>query len=150
MAFSSAQGKIGIGINAGLPVGDAGDLSSFAIIADLGYYVEASDQFEIAPTIGIIQAFGKEIEGVGISFEVPDIQFLPIALQGRINASEDFWLQAGLGYALGINEGNDGGFYYSPQMGYNISEAVALSLGYRGVSNNGTFSLISAGLLFSL
>lgn len=82
-----------------------------------------------------------------------EVQFLPIAASGRFNASEDFSIGADLGYALGINEGNDGGFYYRPIVGYNLSEKAQLNLSYTGVSIKDadfTWSTINLGVLFSL
>ena len=71
-----------------------------------------------------------------------------------------------LGYAVGINDGNDGGVYYRPMFGYNINEKIQLNASYRGVSlgdanrvyygntyydygYTGSFGILSVGAMFS-
>lgn len=59
-----------------------------------------------------------------------------------------FKLGADVGYAVGVNEGNDGGFYVRPMIGYNISGNTELNVSYINVSNDGSFSVAALGLLF--
>ena len=147
MGSVNAQGQFKGGVNLGLPIGDAGDLATFAIAVDLGYLFEISDTFDAGVVAGFSHSFGDEIGG----FEIDDIQFLPLAAAGRLSVSDEFTLGADLGYAVGINEGNDGGFYYSPRAQYSISEAIDLVLAYRGVSKDGgSFDILSLGVEFGL
>ena len=150
-SFAQAQGDFNAGIHAGLPVGDARDFSSFAIAVELGYLFDVSDEFKVGPTLGYSHSFGKEIDtGIG-TVDVDDVQFLPIAAAGRFQISDQFSLGADLGYALGISDGNDGGFYYSPRMAYSVSTALDLVLAYRGVSlDGGSWDILSLGLEFDL
>ena len=68
----------------------------------------------------------------------------------RFMASEKFMLGADLGYALGMNEGNDGGFYYRPMAGYNVSAQFQVNLSYIGVSvDGGSWSTINLGASYS-
>lgn len=151
LATMQAQGDFKAGIHAGLPIGDAGDLATFSIAVDLGYLFDVSDNFQAGPTIGFSQSFGDEIDtGIG-TFEVDDVQFLPIAAAGRFHATDEFSLGLDLGYALGINDGNDGGFYYAPRAAYSLSETLDLVLAYRGVSlDGGSWDIISLGLEIDL
>lgn len=147
LSYVQAQGDFKAGIHAGLPIGDAGDLATFALAVDLGYLFDVSDQFQAGPTVGFSHSFGDEIGG----FEIDDIQFLPIGGAGRFNISDEFSLGADLGYAVGINEGNDGGFYYSPRAAYAVSEMVDIVLAYRGVAvDGGSWDIISLGVEFDL
>jgi hypothetical protein len=96
--------------NLGLPVGDAGDVSGFSIGLDVLYDWAVWDDFNAGVATGFTNAFGKTIDtGLG-SIEIGDVQFLPIAASGRFSASEEFRIGVDLGDALGINDGNDGGF----------------------------------------
>jgi hypothetical protein len=144
-----AQEGFKIGVNAQLPVGDAADVYSFGLSLDLLYMFEVSESFDIGITTGFSNAFLKsEFKDFG-----DPAQFIPIAAAARFKASEDFSIGADLGYALGINEGNDGGFYYRPMVGYDVSEMAQLTLSYSGVSVKDadfTFSTINLGVLFSL
>lgn len=154
MAGLSLQAQAGpsVGVNLGLPTGDAGDVSSFSLGIDITYLWNVSDKFDAGAAVGFSNAFGKEIDtGLG-SFQIDDIQFLPIAAAGRVHLTEDFSAGVDLGYALGINDGNDGGFYYRPMVGYSLSEKLGLSLSYTGISLEGDFSwnTINLGLMLAL
>lgn len=147
LASMQAQGDLKGAISAGLPVGDAGDYATFAIAVELGYLFDVSDDFQVGPAIGFSQSFGKDVDtGIG-TVKIDDVQFLPISAAGRFQASDQFGLGLDLGYALGVNDGNDGGFYYAPRASYSLSETLALVLAYRGISENGgSWDILSLGL----
>ena len=151
MSLLQAQGQFRAGLSGGIPIGDAGDLATFAIAVDLGYLFEISDTFDAGPTIGYSHSFGDDISGGGITIEVDDVQFIPVAASGRFEVAPDFTLGADLGYAIGVNDGNDGGFYYSPRAQYSVSDAIDIVVAYRGVSLDGdTWGIISAGVEFGI
>ena len=130
------------GVNAGIPVGDADDLTTFAIAVELGYLFEISEEFEAGPITGYGHLFGDEVD---------DFQYIPIGGTGRFSVSEDFTLGADLGYALGIGDEVDGGFYYAPRIQYGITESLDIVLAYRNISDDGfTVSAITAGVEFGL
>ena len=147
-----AQNGLRAGVNLGLPIGDAGDITSFSIVLDLGYLWEVSEDFQAGVTTGYSHSFGADIDfGPLGTVEGDDIQFLPIAASGRFNLSEDFSLGADVGYAIGINDGNDGGFYYSPRIAYGVSQSVDIVGAYRGITRDGSsFDIISLGVEFGL
>ncbi len=140
------------GLNAGLPVGDAGDFSSFSLGLDLAYHIGASELLDVGFATGFINAFGDTttISGVGGSFETEfeDFQFLPAAASIRLYPTYDFKFGADVGYAVGINEGNEGGFYLRPIIGYNITGNTELNVSYVNISNDGSFSIATLGILF--
>lgn len=142
-----AQGDFRAGLHAGLPIGDAGDFATFAIAVDLGYLFDISDDFQVGPTAGYSHSFGDEIGG----FEIDDIQFIPLGGAARFNVSDTFSLGADLGYAIGVNDGNDGGFYYSPRAALMVSNSTSIVLAYRGVSlDGGSWDIISVGVEFGI
>jgi len=147
VTFINAQGQFRAGLSGGLPMGDAGDLATFAIAVDLGYLFEISDSFDAGVATGYSHSFGDEVDfGFG-TVEVEDVQFIPIAASGRVEVAPSFTLGADLGYAVGINEGNDGGFYYSPRAQYGVSEAIDIIAAFRGVAvDGGSWDIISAGV----
>lgn len=147
----NAQGGPRVGVNAGLIVGDFSDGYSFNITLDTGYLWEVSEQIEAGAAIGYSHSFGKTIEG----FDVEDASFLPVAAAGRFNVSEEFAFGVDLGYAVGINDGNDGGFYYAPRVQYGVSESLDIVAAYRGVSIDAGpitlgFNTITVGVEFTL
>lgn len=134
--FTTAQaqeGGFGIGISAGLPMGDMDDRSSFNLSLDAGYLMNVADSFQVGGMVGYTHFFGKEYEFLGSTVEKRDFQWLPIAGSARFFASEDFFFGADLGYALGMGDTEDGGFYYRPKVGYNLG-AARLILSYTGIS----------------
>ena len=154
MTSVNAQGQFRAGISGGLPIGDAGDLATFAIAVDLGYLFEISDDIDAGGTIGYSHSFGDTVDVSGFgSFDVEDVQFIPIAASGRFSISEQFILGADLGYAieLGSNGSSSGGFYYSPRAQYSVSESIDIVVAFRGVSlDGGSWDIVSAGIEFGI
>ena len=145
---NAQDGSFNLGVNVGLPTGDVSDAYSFALGLEANYLFEVSDQFKAGPSASFVNYFGATVFGFG--FE--DASFLPIGGAARYNASEKFVLGADLGYAIGISpDGNDGGFYYRPMIGYNISDTIMLQATYSGVSvDGGTFSNFGVGASFAI
>ncbi len=140
-----------VGLNGALPIGDAGDIATFSIGLDVAYLWEVSEKFDAGVASGFTSAFGDEVTILGTTVEFDDVQFLPIAGAARYNVSSDFFLGADLGYAVGINDGNDGGFYYRPKVGYNFSEKVSVNLSYTGIAvDGGSWDTIGLGVEFGL
>lgn len=144
-----------VGLSAGLPIGDVGDFYTFSVIADANYLFDVSEEFQVGPMAGLSYSFGEDIEGsvgdVSIEIEAEDAIFLPIGGAARFNLSENFTLGADLGYAIGVSDGFDGGFYYAPKVQYGISESLDIVASYRGVSaDGGSFDIISLGVEFGL
>ncbi len=154
LANVNAQ-EFNLGISAGLPIGDFSDLFSFSAIADVNYLFDVSEEFQVGPMAGLSYSFGEEFEADFGDFEVEgsveDAIFLPIGGAARFNISENFTLGADLGYALGISDGLDGGFYYAPKVQYGVSQSLDIVAAYRGVSvDGGSFNIVSLGVEFGL
>lgn len=146
--LSNAQ-EFRAGISGGLPIGDAGDLSSFALTVDLGYFIEISEGFKAGPITGYSHSFGEEIEIGGFTAEIDDAQFIPIGGGARYAVADALNIGADIGYALGLNEGNDGGFYLAPKLQYGVSETIDVVGAYRTVLlDGGSWDIISLGVEF--
>ena len=145
-----AQNEIKGGINFGLPVGDAGDVATFNLSVDFSYLFEVADQVQVGPTIGYSHSFGESIDlPIVGSVDIDDIQFIPIAATGHYNFTDQFWFGLDLGYAIGVNDGNDGGFYWSPRFAYGVTERIDILAAFRSVSaDGGSFDVISLGAEF--
>ncbi|SFW13405.1 outer membrane beta-barrel protein [Cellulophaga fucicola] len=153
-AFSAqAQEGFGAGVNLGLPMGDLDDFYGFNAGVDVQYLGAVSETFYAGGTIGYSHYFGKTYDAApGIEIEQEDIQFLPIAAVAKFMITEDFSVGTDLGYALGLKEDVDGGFYYRPKLGYRIADSIELNLSYAGISleddiNASTFNI---GFMFQL
>lgn len=161
--FTSVQAQdngIKLGLNAGVPIGDSGDYSSFGIAIDAAYLVTVADSFQVGPAIGYQHYFGKEYDSPFGTYTPDDVQFIPLAGAARFNL-DGLFFGADLGYAIGIDDGNDGGFYYRPKVGYNLGP-VGFVLSYTGISGSetvfssgdfevtrsGSFSAVNLGVEF--
>lgn len=141
----NAQGQLNGAISAGIPTGDASDFASFALALDLNYLLEISEDFSAGPSVGYNSLFLKS------DYEGDNVSFLPIAAAGRLNVSEKLALGADVGYAVGLNEGNDGGFYYSPSILYTLTEIINIMLAYNAFNENGfTLGQITLGIVIAL
>lgn len=147
-AFASVNAQdFKAGLNLGLPVGDADTAYSLNFQLDLTYLFEVSEEFDAGITAGYSHTLLKsEFKDFGDA-----AGFIPIAAAGRYAVSDDFTLGADIGYALGVNDGNDGGFYYRPRVQYGISDSLDAVLAFSNVSADGfTFSAVTVGVEFGL
>ncbi|QOD61534.1 transporter [Polaribacter haliotis] len=150
--MNAQEGVLNGGFNIGLPTGDFNNSNSFTLGAELNYMFPVAEGFTLGPSIQYSHFFGKDIDLVGGgTFDTPDTSFLPISGAARFNVSDKFVVGANIGYAVGINEGNEGGFYYRPIIGYKVGETTQLNLSYSGISNDGiTASNVSLGVMFGI
>ncbi len=129
----NAQDGFRAGINGGIPIGDAGDLATFAIAIDLGYILEISDGFDAGVETGYTNYFGKD------NFD--DFSFIPINGVANYDLSEDFSAEAGAGLAISLETGGGTDFYWKFGFAYNLDEDSDLALTYRSVSGGNGFSI---------
>lgn len=135
--LNAQEGGIKLGVTLALPVGDLGDVSSFGAGLDFAYLYTVADSFQIGAATGYQHYFLKsDLEG-------DDAQFIPLAAAARFDL-DGLFFGADLGYALGLNDGNDGGFYYRPKVGYSLGNISVIG-SYIGISSDGA-SLSSIGL----
>lgn len=150
IAALQAQSGLRVGANIGLPVGDSEEVSNFQLGADLAYMVGVADMLYVGPKVGYTRFFIEDMESDLVSIDIEDPAFLPIAASGRVSLVRGFFFGVDLGYAVGLNDGNDGGFYYKPQAGYNFGK-IGLMLSYMGISvDGGNFDAINLGIEFGL
>ena len=148
MGTASAQGLFKIGVNAGIPISDAGDVSNFMLGGDIYYYFgKRSSIFKLGPTVGFRSYFGKEISP---GFEAEDARFLPISLAGRISILGIVRGGVDVGYAVGISDFLDGGFYVRPVLAFGILKILELNFSYENISDAGNWGNANVGLLLVL
>jgi hypothetical protein len=143
-SVSAQSSGFNLGADIGMPTGDVKDFFSLTMTVNATYMFGESDQFNYGVAASYSYWKGKDAAGNG--------SFLPLAGALRFNASESFVLGTDIGYAIGISpSGNNGGFYYKPMLGYNISENMMVQASYSGVSSDGTnFSNFGIGIMFGI
>jgi hypothetical protein len=109
---------------------------------DIAYLFETTEVdvfnvFSIGPLVGFSHFF-RDNDNV-------DFSFIPIAASGRYNFTDEFFAGADLGFAIGVDKGNDGGFYYRPKLGYYFGN-LALIASYSGIEvDGGSFDSLNLG-----
>lgn len=149
IAHSFGQ-HINVGISGGLPVGEASDKATFGFSTDFSYLFVISETFRVGGSTGYTHFFGDDANFNGFTIEIDDQQFIPLAASLRVDLPADLTIGGDMGFALGLNSGNDGGFYFSPRIQYQIFYPLDLVLAYRSFSRSGgDWSLFSLGIEFS-
>jgi hypothetical protein len=134
--------QFGAGPTIGLPIGDAGDISSFVVGAEVQGELKFSDMVSGVGTIGYSHFLGKDFGGYKLSYGA-----VPILVGARVYPSEQFFIGGQIGYGFFTGDASGSGFAYRPQVGYNAS-SFQLALAYNGVSDNGTISWIGLTGIF--
>src|SRR5699024_2892922 len=143
IANAQIDSKIKVGVNAGLPLGDVKDYSSFNLSVDAAYLFEVADMVYAGPLVSYSHYFAKEFQG----YKIKDVQHIPIAASARINFGFDTtaFLGADIGYAIGVSDGTDGGIFYRPKLGYDFG-GVAAVLAYTGIGEDTTLNSLTLGV----
>lgn len=145
-----AQEGFKIGAQAGLPLGDYNDLVGVVIGADMGYMWAPNKIFDLGIKAGIIHGFAEKFKAETVTVKLPSIQFAPLAASVRIWPSRSFSLGGDVGQAFGLNEGNDGGLYYRPQIGFQTGAQSEFNFSYTAIQNgDDTWSTVTIGFVYT-
>jgi hypothetical protein len=143
---SDGGGKFSIGLEAGLPVGDASTYNSFVIGGSLKYAQPIASDLAFTISAGYSSFMGKTVGGVKFG----STGFVPVKAGIKYNFAEAFYGEAQLGASFGTASGSKTGFAYAPGIGYNFGGGVDLGVRYEGWSySGGTISQIAARLAYS-
>ena len=150
-SINAQEGVLNGGLNVGIPTGDANDFYSVTLGAELNYMFPVADGFTLGPSVQYSHFFGKDVDFGAVTVDTPDASFLPISGAARFNVSDKFVVGANLGYAVGLSDDLDGGFYYRPVVGYKIGDTTQLNVSYSGIANDGVdVNSISLGVMFGI
>ncbi|SEB42868.1 hypothetical protein SAMN04489761_0656 [Tenacibaculum sp. MAR_2009_124] len=144
LAVNAQEGELNVGGTIGLPVGDASDAFDVTGSIEANYLFSVSEKFKVGPSVSYVHFNG----------EGADVAFLPLAAAARYSVSDKFIVGADLGYGIGVRpEGNDGGFYYRPMVGYKVTDKITLHANYSAVNVSqsvdlGVFGSVSASATY--
>jgi Outer membrane protein beta-barrel domain len=132
--------KFSVGIEAALPLGDFGKISSFGIggTAQADYNV-ASD-LDITLNAGFISFAGKSVNIAGFgSVKYPTVSYIPVLGGIKYHFTENVYgsAQLGLTFASASGAGSSSAFTYAPGVGYKFTENIDALLKYTGYSADG-------------
>ena len=135
-----------IGASIGVPLADAVDFSSFVLGVDAYYYFTKQDAFfQFGANVGFRNFFiDDDIEFI----ELKDGQFLPLSAAARLKIFGVLSAGADVGYAVGISDYLDGGFYIRPIVAVDVLDILELNMSYESISDAATWGNFNVGFLF--
>lgn len=126
--------KMKVGVDFGIPMGDIKDSASFNLGVNAAYTWNVGEGFDAGVGVSYNTYFAKEYDVLGVTVKPDNANFLPIYGTANYGFTENIFVGADLGYAIGLTEGVDGGFYYQPKVGYQ-TEMFEVFVGYKGLSS---------------
>ncbi len=145
-----SQEGLKIGAHGGIPLGDLNDQIGIVIGADIGYLWAPNKVFDLGVKTGIIHGFPETFKAETVSVKLPSVQFAPIAASVRIWPVKSFSFGGDLGHAFGLNKGNEGGFYYRPQIGFQVGPQSEINFSYTAIDlGETTWSTVTLGYVYT-
>lgn len=146
-----AQEGFKLGFQGGLPINEYNDVLGVVIGVDAGYMWALGEVVDLGVDISYIYGFPEKFREGTILVDLPSIQFLPVAASVRIWPSNSFSFGVDAGQAFGISDGNDGGLYYRPIIGYLMGAQTEVNLSYTGIAIDGEpWATVTLGVLVTL
>ncbi len=146
----SAQEGFKLGAYGGIPLGDFNDLVGLVVGADVGYAWAPNKVFDLGIKTGIVHGFPETFRDEVERVKLPSIDFLPVALSVRVWPGKSFSFGGDVGTAVGLNDGNDGGFYYRPQVGFQVGAGSEINLSYSVIETDpDTWSTVTVGFSYT-
>jgi len=145
-----AQEGFKIGLQAALPYNDFNDEVAIVVGLDTGYSWALGETIDVGVTVGFIYGFHETFQSTAIPVDLPDIQFVPIGASVRIWPSNSFSFGIEGGPAFGLNDGNEGGLYYRPMLGYLFNANAEVNFSHRAIIlDNRSWTTFAIGLLYT-
>jgi hypothetical protein len=154
-SFAQDGGKFSIGVEAGLPLGSASDVSSVAIGGSLKYDLPIAEKTAFTASAGYTRFFYKSdvknaLKSIGIDRSGEG--FVPVKVGIKYELADALYAEGQIGATFITSSDADKkvAFAYAPGIGYKFSDAIDLGVRYEGWSvSGGTTSQIAARLAYS-
>ncbi len=132
--------KFSVGIEAALPLGDFGKISSFGIGGTAQADYNIATDIDLTLNAGFISFAGKSVNFAGFgTIKYPAVSYIPVLGGVKYNFTENVYgsAQLGLTFASVSGAGSSSSFTYAPGVGYKFTENLDALLKYTGYSANG-------------
>jgi hypothetical protein len=136
--------KFKVGATLGLPLADAADISIVVLGLDTYYYFTKQDAFFQLGVNASYRNFIMDEDVFGRNYQ----QFLPISGAARLKIFGIVSGGADIGYAFGLSDNLDGGFYIRPVLALDVLNFLELNLSYENISDEATWGNLNGGFLF--
>lgn len=137
-AASSGGTNFGIGVEAGLPVGDyLKQYWSFGIGASAKAGFNIFEGGDVTLSAGYISFLGKDIAGTTVKNKA--LGTIPIKAGLRFRISDGLYGEPQLGYTIAKQSGSSGnlnGFTYAANLGYMVNNSVDIAVRYEAWSKS--------------
>ena len=148
---SGDSGKFSIGLEGGLPLGDAHKLFSSTFGASLKYElpIASSTLFTISAGYSRFQYKGEVKDGLkALGVDRSGEGFVPVKVGIKYYIENGFFAEGQLGAAFGTASGSGTAFAYSPGVGYTFDGGFEAGVRYEGWSHDGTISQVALRLAY--
>ena len=140
------------GFHVSTTLGDAVDFANLGIGLDLYQHWGISKKIDVGFATGVQYYFGLDstidIGPEAITTRGEDTIYLPLAGLFRFYPTKSINLGGDIGYAIGLNDFTEGGFYYRPTLSFDLSPSSALNFSYSAVEGDGgTWTSITGGVI---
>jgi len=132
--------KFSIGVDAGIPVGNARNVYNLGIGGSLKYDMSLSKEAAFTVSAGYTSLMVKGGGSLG---------YVPLKAGLKYYFADSFYGEGQLGAAFSTSSGGGTSFVYAPGIGYNFGGGVDLGVRYEAWSHNGTISQVAARLALS-
>ena len=143
--------KFSIGIEAGLPVGDASNISSYAIGASLKYSHPIADKTYFTASGGYTYFPYKndiKIALTGLGLDKSGEGFVPVKLGVKYFITDVFYGEGQVGAAISTESDGSTGFAYSPGIGLQFDKALDIGVRFESWTHNSTLSQFALRLAY--
>jgi len=142
MAQSSNDGgKFNIGVEAGLPVGDASNLYTTFLGASIKYEYPVAESVFVTGSVGYNAGLIKSEIKDALGFQSA-YSYIPLKAGLKYYVQEGFFVEGQLGATISTESGAGAAFTYAPGIGYTFDGGFEAGVRYEAWSKNGTTSQI--------
>jgi len=148
---SGDSGKFNIGVEAGLPVGDAHQVFNSVFGASVKYELPIAPSTWFTVSAGYNAFLYKSevkdaFKALGQDRSVEG--FVPVKVGVKYYIEQGFFAEGQLGAAFGTRSGRGTAFDYAPGIGYTFDGGFEAGVRYEAFSKNGTISQIGLRLAY--
>ena len=143
---SKETGKFSIGVEAGLPLGDASDVSNFAIGGSLKYEVPVATNTFVSLSGGYTEFLYKS--DVKDETGQSGAGFVPIKVGLKYYFNTNFYAEGQIGATFATESGGGTAFAYAPGIGYTFKGGFDLGFRFEGWSKDGSLNQLALRLAY--
>lgn len=145
-----AQKGFKLGLHGALPIAENNKVVGLVVGADAGYLYPLGKVVDLGAMVGFINGFPEKFHKDEVLYDLPNVQFMPVAVSARIWPGRGWSFGIDGGYALGINKDNPGGAYFKPILGILLGPQTEINFSYTGIQDkDDPWATVNLGVLYT-